>query len=211
MRPWSATQPTWSRAPQEAAGACSSEAKRKAARAVPYGCKYRGAIDRRSAGVARFLRHAVEVKHKAHLVYTDLKEATNERSVRPLGCVYWGTVDAGPLMRIASRIPQLSVRSNRSLEVLGRAVSRPGKTLADLLRVVEAEDSTTLVRIAGEVGGTHMASTSRSARFPAAPFHITSTEPGRWTGPNPASIATVLTVACGELCRPGDDDARLRS
>ena len=36
------------------------------------------------------LRHAVEGRRKLHIAYRDLKDAKSVRTVRPLGCVYWG-------------------------------------------------------------------------------------------------------------------------
>jgi predicted DNA-binding transcriptional regulator YafY len=99
-------------------------------------------IDPAARARLEVLRHAVEAKRKAHLVYTDLKEATSERTVRPLGCVYWGTVWTLAAW-CESRRGFRSFRVDRivRLEVLEEPFrDEPGKTLADLLRVVEAED-----------------------------------------------------------------------
>ena len=56
------------------------------------------------------LRHAVEGRRKLHIAYRDLKDAKSVRTVRPLGCVYWGDLDAGDAVRARHRLSQLSRR-----------------------------------------------------------------------------------------------------
>jgi predicted DNA-binding transcriptional regulator YafY len=38
------------------------------------------------------LREAAQTKHLAHITYRDAKDASSERTVRPLGVFYWGAV-----------------------------------------------------------------------------------------------------------------------
>ncbi len=87
------------------------------------------------------LRLATESHHKVRLLYVDLKESRSERTVRPLGCVYWGAVwtlaawcesrEDFRNFRV-DRIQQLSVLDERFRD-------EAGKTLPDLLRLVHAE------------------------------------------------------------------------
>ena len=86
------------------------------------------------------LREAAESRRKVHLGYLDLKGAASERTVRPLGCVYWDTVwtlaawcetRAGFRNFRIDRIERLDVLDERFRD-------EPGKTLPDLLREVEA-------------------------------------------------------------------------
>lgn len=87
------------------------------------------------------LRVATEARHRLRFTYTDLKDAKSERSVRPLGCFYWGSVwtlaawcetrDAFRSFRV-DRISDLQVLDERFRD-------EPGKTLADLFRQVESK------------------------------------------------------------------------
>ncbi|RQP24186.1 helix-turn-helix transcriptional regulator [Piscinibacter terrae] len=86
------------------------------------------------------LRIAAESRQKVHLRYLDLKDQMSERLVRPLGCFYWSdvwTLAAWCEVREDFR----SFRVDRIREVGVQDVrfrDEPGKTLADLFRVVEA-------------------------------------------------------------------------
>jgi predicted DNA-binding transcriptional regulator YafY len=86
------------------------------------------------------LRIAAESRQKVHLRYEDLKDQMSERLVRPLGCFYWSdvwTLAAWCEVREDFR----SFRVDRIREVGVQDVrfrDEPGKTLADLFRVVEA-------------------------------------------------------------------------
>lgn len=82
------------------------------------------------------LRVAAETRHKLHFAYTDLKDAASQRTVRPLGCFFWGqvwTLAAWCETRAdfrsfrVDRIAALDVRNERFRD-------EPGKTLAELLR-----------------------------------------------------------------------------
>jgi len=87
------------------------------------------------------LRHAVEGRRKVHIAYRDLKEATSERTVRPLGCVYWGdTWTLATWCERATGFRNFRVDRIEALQMLGSTFrDEPGKTLADLLREVDAE------------------------------------------------------------------------
>jgi predicted DNA-binding transcriptional regulator YafY len=87
------------------------------------------------------LREAVQARRKLRLAYRDEGGAATERTVRPLGCFYWGkvwTLSAWCELRQdfrgfrADRIDALQVLEERFRD-------EPGKTLADLLRRVRAE------------------------------------------------------------------------
>lgn len=87
------------------------------------------------------LREAVQARRKLRLAYRDVGGAPTERTVRPLGCFYWGkvwTLSAWCELREdfrgfrADRIDALQVLDDRFRD-------EPGKTLADLLRQVRAE------------------------------------------------------------------------
>jgi predicted DNA-binding transcriptional regulator YafY len=86
-------------------------------------------------------RLATEARRKLHLHYKDLHDAESRRTVRPLGCFYWGqvwTLGAWCEQRAAFR----SFRMDRivAMDVLDeRFRDEPGQTLADMIRAVEAE------------------------------------------------------------------------
>jgi len=87
------------------------------------------------------LRVATEARHKLHLVYRDVHGRRSERSVRPLGCFYWGSVwtlaawcearDGFRSFRV-DRIDELQVSDERFRD-------EAGMTLADLFRQVDAQ------------------------------------------------------------------------
>ena len=87
------------------------------------------------------LRVAAENRTKVRMTYVDLKDVASERTVRPLGCFYWGlvwTLAAWCESRQAFR----SFRVDRMtrLDVLDeRFAAEPGKSLSDLLRVVRGD------------------------------------------------------------------------
>jgi predicted DNA-binding transcriptional regulator YafY len=87
------------------------------------------------------LRVCAEGRHLVRLAYLDLKERRSRRVVRPLGCFYWGTVwtlaawcetRAGFRNFRVDRIERIDVLDERFRD-------EPGRTLPDLLRLVEAE------------------------------------------------------------------------
>lgn len=87
------------------------------------------------------LREAMQSRHKLLIHYKDLGGADSQRNIRPLGCFYWGkvwTLSAWCEMRRDFRGFRVDrIHYVRRLDERFR--DEPGKTLADLLRVVEAE------------------------------------------------------------------------
>lgn len=87
------------------------------------------------------LREAAQAHRKLQLHYRDAADALSQRTVRPLGCFYWGkvwTLGAWCENRKAFR----SFRLDRMAQVQvlegapGRFADEPGKNLADYLRAV---------------------------------------------------------------------------
>jgi len=86
------------------------------------------------------LREAVQERRKVFVNYRDLNDKTSERTVRPLGCFYWGKV-----WTLAAWCEQRedfrSFRVDRVTYVRrldDRFRDEPGRTLADLARIDEA-------------------------------------------------------------------------
>ena len=86
------------------------------------------------------LREAVQERRKVFINYRDLSEKASERTLRPLGCFYWGkvwTLAAWCEQRSDFRSFRVDrVTYVRSLE--DRFRDEPGRTLADLARLNEA-------------------------------------------------------------------------
>lgn len=88
------------------------------------------------------LREATEARCKLRLDYLDLQDARSQRTVRPLGCFYWGRVwtlatwcetrEAFRSFRI-DRIAAVAVLDERFRD-------EPGRTLADLKRLYAPAD-----------------------------------------------------------------------
>jgi predicted DNA-binding transcriptional regulator YafY len=99
-------------------------------------------IDAATAHALQALREAVLARRKVALLYGDEQGRQSRRTVRPLGCFFWGqawTLSAWCELRVDFRSFRLD--RVRSFEVLGeRFADEPGKTLADLLRRVGARD-----------------------------------------------------------------------
>ena len=86
------------------------------------------------------LREAVQERQKVFINYRDLSEKASERTLRPLGCFYWGKV-----WTLAAWCEQRndfrSFRVDRVIAVRpleDRFRDEPGRTLADLARLNEA-------------------------------------------------------------------------
>ncbi len=98
-------------------------------------------LDVRTQATLQALREAVHACQVVRLDYADVQGRPSLRCVRPLGCFYWGkvwTLSAWCELRDGFR----GFRIDRvaGFEVLPRRFRQePGKTLADLLRQVEAE------------------------------------------------------------------------
>ncbi|HEY0819262.1 MAG TPA: YafY family protein [Rhizobacter sp.] len=87
------------------------------------------------------LRLAAEGRRKVRLAYLDLKEVASERTVRPLGCFYWGAVwTLAAWCEVREGFRNFRVDRIRELEVLDASFrDEPGKTLPDLFRQSQAE------------------------------------------------------------------------
>jgi predicted DNA-binding transcriptional regulator YafY len=87
------------------------------------------------------LRVAAESRCKVRLRYLDLKDRQSERLVRPLGCFYWSEVwTLAAWCEVRDSFRNFRVDRIEALEVLDeRFRDEPGKTLPDLLRMVDAE------------------------------------------------------------------------
>jgi predicted DNA-binding transcriptional regulator YafY len=96
-------------------------------------------IDAATRARLQTLREAVEGRRKVSLYYVDLKGATSERTLRPLGCVHWGSVwTLAAWCETRNEFRNFRVDRIRRLAVLDeRFRDEAGKTLADLLRAVE--------------------------------------------------------------------------
>jgi predicted DNA-binding transcriptional regulator YafY len=86
------------------------------------------------------VRLATESRRKLRLHYVDLKDASTERIVRPLGCFYWGAVwTLAGWCEVRQDFRSFRVDRIRTLEVLPQTFrDEPGKSLADLFRQSQA-------------------------------------------------------------------------
>lgn len=82
------------------------------------------------------LREAVQSRHKLRLAYRDAQGAASERSVRPLGCFYWGKVwTLAAWCELRQDFRGFRVDRIDTVQALpDRFAHEPGKTLAELLR-----------------------------------------------------------------------------
>jgi predicted DNA-binding transcriptional regulator YafY len=87
------------------------------------------------------LREAVQARHKLRLNYRDVSGDASERTVRPLGCFYWGKVwTLSTWCELRNDFRGFRVDRMDAVEVLPeRFRDEPGKTLADMLRQAKAE------------------------------------------------------------------------
>lgn len=99
-----------------------------------------GGLSSSSQRMLQTLREAAQERRKVFLHYRDLSEKTSERTVRPLGCFYWGkvwTLAAWCEHRGDFRSFRIDrVAAVRRLDERFR--DEPGRTLADLARLEEA-------------------------------------------------------------------------
>lgn len=82
------------------------------------------------------LREAVQAQRKIQFTYRDLHNKTSQRTVRPLGCFYWGRVwTLAAWCEVRGDFRSFRIDRIEASEVLGeRFQLEAGKTLADLLR-----------------------------------------------------------------------------
>jgi len=112
---------------------------RAAAESLPVYAPYNG-LDGPAQRTLQTLREAVQERRKIFINYRDLSEKLSERTLRPLGCFYWGKV-----WTLAAWCEQRedfrSFRVDRVTYVRrldDRFRDEPGRTLADLARLDEA-------------------------------------------------------------------------
>jgi predicted DNA-binding transcriptional regulator YafY len=92
------------------------------------------------------LREAAQTHRRLRFAYVDVNQAPSQRTVRPLGCFYWGKVWT-LVAWCEARHDFRSFRLDRMQELLpleGSAAQfqdEPGKTLADYLRQVAPPDA----------------------------------------------------------------------
>jgi len=90
--------------------------------------------------VLQSLREAAQSRHKVFIQYRDLSERATERTIRPLGCFYWGRVWTLAAW-CETRQDFRSFRVDRVIYVRqldDRFRDEPGRTLADLARQEQA-------------------------------------------------------------------------
>ena len=93
------------------------------------------------------LREAAQSRHKLLLTYNDAHDAPTQRTVRPLGCFYWGKVwTLAAWCELRNEFRTFRVDRMAAIQQLpDQFRDEPGKTLAQLLRQLEAQDKTCLV------------------------------------------------------------------
>ena len=79
------------------------------------------------------LRTAMRDNHTVRIGYTDVKGATTERTIRPLGVFFWGaTATLGAWCELREDFRNFRLDRIKSLEVLSRVyASEPGRSLQD--------------------------------------------------------------------------------
>lgn len=82
------------------------------------------------------LRHATDARRKVQMSYVDAQDASTERIVRPLGCVFWATVwTLAAWCETRQDFRTFRLDRIRALHTLDdRFRDEAGKTLADLMR-----------------------------------------------------------------------------
>lgn len=89
----------------------------------------------------QFLREAVAAQQKLRLSYRDVSGDASERTVRPLGCFYWGKVwTLSTWCELRNDFRGFRIDRMDMVQVLpDRFRDEAGKTLADMLRQVKAK------------------------------------------------------------------------
>lgn len=86
------------------------------------------------------LREAVQAQRKVQFTYRDLQNKTSQRTVRPLGCFYWGKVwTLTAWCEARGDFRNFRIDRIQGFELLAeRFKQEAGKTLADFLRTLGA-------------------------------------------------------------------------
>ena len=98
-------------------------------------------LDARTQATLQALREAVQSCHVVEIDYADVQGRPSLRRLRPLGCFYWGKVwTLSAWCELRNDFRGFRIDRIAAFTVLPeRFRQEPGKTLADLLRQVEAE------------------------------------------------------------------------
>ena len=116
-----------------AAARAAAESLAVYAPAIPFDTKTRARLEA--------LRLATEARRFVMIRYLDLKDQPSERTLRPLGCFYWGAVwTLAAWCETRGAFRNFRVDRIQQLDVQERTFrDEPGKTMADLFRAIEAE------------------------------------------------------------------------
>jgi predicted DNA-binding transcriptional regulator YafY len=98
-------------------------------------------IDEAARGTLQALRRAVLERRKAGLDYADEQGHESRRTVRPLGCFFWGSAwTLAAWCELRDDFRNFRLDRIRRLELRDETFrDEPGKTLADLLRAVSGD------------------------------------------------------------------------
>jgi predicted DNA-binding transcriptional regulator YafY len=93
-------------------------------------------LDENTRARLQTLREAVQSRNKLRMDYRDVAGAPSQRTVRPLGCFYWGKVwTFSAWCELRDNFRGFRIDRIDRIEVLAeRFHDEPGKTLADMLR-----------------------------------------------------------------------------
>ena len=106
----------------------------------------KGGLSEPAQRTLQTLREAVQERRKLYINYKDLSEKNSERIVRPLGCFYWGTVwTFSAWCELREDFRGFRIDRIDDIEVLPeRFRDEDGKTLAEMLRRLEADPTRTM-------------------------------------------------------------------
>lgn len=98
-------------------------------------------IDENTRNRLQLLREAVQSRSKLRMDYRDVVGASSQRTVRPLGCFYWGKVwTFSAWCELRNDFRGFRLDRIDAVEVLPeRFRDEPGKTLADMLRALQVK------------------------------------------------------------------------